>query len=64
MATPLVTWLRALAGCGATVLIGDPDRGFLDAAGLELLARYDAPADNDADGSFLRPTSVYRLGAG
>ena len=62
MATPLVTWLRALAERGTTVLIGDPDRGFLDTAGLEPLARYDAPADNDADGSFLRPTTVYRLG--
>ena len=64
MATPLVTWLRALAAAGTTVLIGDPDRGFLDTAGLEPLGRYDAPADNDADGSFLRPTTVYRLGKG
>jgi len=59
MATPVVTWLRALAGRGARVLIGDPDRGFLDTEGLTALARYDAPDDNDADGSFLRPTSVY-----
>jgi predicted nicotinamide N-methyase len=64
MATPLVTWLRALAARGRKVLIGDPDRGFLDTAGLEPLARYDAPADNHADGSFLRPTTVYRLGGG
>jgi predicted nicotinamide N-methyase len=61
MATPLVTWLRGLASRGASVLIGDPDRGFLDTRGLEPLARYDAPADNDADGSFLRPTTVYRI---
>ncbi|HEX4338362.1 MAG TPA: 50S ribosomal protein L11 methyltransferase [Polyangiaceae bacterium] len=61
MATPLVTWLRALARQGALVLIGDPDRGFLDTRGLEKIARYDAPADNDADGSFLRPTTVYRV---
>jgi len=61
MATPLATWLRSLAARGATVLIGDPDRGFLDTTGLEPLARYDAPADNDADGSFLRPTTVYRV---
>ncbi len=61
MATPLVTWLRALAARGATVLIGDPDRGFLDTTGLVALSRYDAPADNDADGSFLRPTTVYRV---
>ena len=64
MATPLVTWLRALAARGATVIIGDPERGFLDTSGLEFLARYDAPADNDADGSFLRPTNVYRMRAG
>jgi predicted nicotinamide N-methyase len=64
MATPLVTWLRALADRGSTVLIGDPDRGFLDTTQLEALARYDAPADNDADGSFLRPTTVYRVVAG
>jgi predicted nicotinamide N-methyase len=61
MATPLVTWLRALAARGAAVLIGDPERGFLDTSGLVRLARYDAPADNDADGSFLRPTTVYRI---
>ena len=63
MATPLVTWLRNLAARGTTVLIGDPERGFLDTSGLELLCRYDAPADNDADGSFLRPTNVYRMRA-
>ena len=46
---------------GALVLIGDPDRGFLDTTGLESVIRYDAPADNDHDGSFLRPTTVYRV---
>jgi predicted nicotinamide N-methyase len=61
MATPLVTWMRALAARGATILVGDPDRGFLDTTGLVPLARYEAPADNDADGSFLRPTTVYRI---
>jgi predicted nicotinamide N-methyase len=61
MATPIIEWLRELAKNGALVLIGDPDRGFLDTGGLEELARYEAPADNDHDGSFLRPTSVYRV---
>jgi predicted nicotinamide N-methyase len=61
MATPLVTWLRAVASRGSLVLIGDPDRGFLDTTDLEPLARYEAPADNDADGSFLLPTTVYRV---
>jgi len=61
MAGPVIRWLRALAARGATVLIGDPDRGFLDTSGLEPLARYDAPADNDSDGSFMKPTTVYRV---
>jgi predicted nicotinamide N-methyase len=61
MAAPTLAWLRELATRGALVLIGDPDRGFLDTSGLEHVARYEAPADNDADGSFLRPTTVYRV---
>jgi predicted nicotinamide N-methyase len=61
MARPILAWLHALAARGALVLIGDPDRGFLDTAGLEAVARYDAPGDNDTDGSFLRPTTVYRV---
>jgi len=61
MAAPTLKWLEALAARGALVLIGDPDRGFLDTTGLERVARYEAPADNDADGSFLRPTTVYRV---
>lgn len=64
MARPFQAWLRELAARGAVVLIGDPDRGFLDTAGLAPVARYDAPADNDADGSFWRATTVYRVRAG
>jgi predicted nicotinamide N-methyase len=61
MAEPTLTWLRELASAGTLVLIGDPDRGFLDTSELEPLARYEAPTDNDADGSFLRPTTIYRV---
>lgn len=61
MAGPVIGWLRRLAERGTTVLIGDPDRGFLDTSGLEPMARYDAPADNDRDGSFMKPTTVYRV---
>ena len=61
MAKPTLAWLCALADRGTLVLIGDPDRGFLDTTGLDPVVRYDAPADNDADGSFLRPTTVYRV---
>ncbi|HVU05025.1 MAG TPA: 50S ribosomal protein L11 methyltransferase [Polyangiaceae bacterium] len=61
MAAPALAWLRALARRGADVLVGDPDRGFLDVTGLDAVARVEAPADNDADGSFLRPTTIYRV---
>ncbi len=57
----VVAWFRQLAEGGVTVLVGDPGRGFLSPDGLELLGCYDAPADNDADGRWLRPTSVYRV---
>jgi predicted nicotinamide N-methyase len=63
MARPTLAWLTQLAARGSVVLIGDPDRGFLNPSGLERVARYDAPADNDADGSFLKPTTIYRVRA-
>lgn len=57
----VVAWFQRLAGEGVLVLVGDPGRGFLDPAGLEALACYDAPSDNDLDGRSLRPTTVYRV---
>jgi predicted nicotinamide N-methyase len=54
-------WLMELASRGARVLIGDPDRGFLDTAEAELLATYDAPSDNDSDGTRTVSTGVYEL---
>ena len=58
-----LAWLRSLAARGALVLVGDPHRGFFDAAGAELLAEYDAPSDVDVDGRFPRATGVWRLRA-
>lgn len=60
-AAAVLDWFIALAGRGVAVFIGDPDRGFLDTSGLESLARYDTPSDNDTDGSFLRPATIYRV---
>ncbi len=57
----LVRWFRGLAGRGVCVLLGDPGRGFLEPGGLEEVGCYDAPADNDARGLWLRPTRVYRV---
>ena len=55
------TWLTELKARGARVLIGDPDRGFLDTGEVDRLATYDAPDDNDADGTRTVPTGVYEI---
>jgi len=57
----VVAWFRQLAAQGVLVLVGDPGRGFLAPCELDLVACYDAPADNDPDGRWLRPTSVFRV---
>jgi len=54
-------WLERQAARGRTVLIADPDRGFLDGSNLETLAVYDAPSDVDADGRHRVPTRVARV---
>mgnify|MGYP002725643259 CR=1 FL=1 len=59
LAHACVPWLEELARRGARILLGDPGRGFLDADRLEPLERYDAPADNDADGTRRVRTTVY-----
>ncbi len=58
----VLAWFRDLVADGVEVLVGDPGRGFLVADELEAVATYDAPADNDCRGLWLRPTTVYRLG--
>ena len=59
MASAVTRWLSALADAGSLVLIGDANRGFLDTGDLVTKVRFDAPADNDVDGSFLQPATVY-----
>ena len=61
MARRLLAWLAEPAGRGALALVSDLDRGFLPRAGLECVARYRAPADNDVGGRHLRPATVYRV---
>jgi predicted nicotinamide N-methyase len=58
----VLDWFAQLGAAGVEVLLGDPGRGFLPEGGLQLLASYDAPADNDAHGRWLRETGVYRVG--
>lgn len=60
LASRVVPWLRALANRGATVLVADPDRGFLP-PGLERLATTEQPFEGDA--ALKRTVGVYRLTA-
>lgn len=61
LADRIAAWLAGLARRGATVLVGDPGRGFFDASKAERVAEYDAPADVDVAGLYRRATAVYRL---
>lgn len=61
LARRLLSWLRRVAAAGARVLIGDPDRGFIDTSQLSRVATYEAPADNDKAGSFFVRTTIYEI---
>ncbi|MCP5371097.1 MAG: methyltransferase [Hyphomicrobiales bacterium] len=54
-------WLRALAGAGATVLIGDPGRAYLRRDGLVELAAYDVPTSLELEDRTVRRTGVWRV---
>ncbi|MBI5544555.1 MAG: methyltransferase [Deltaproteobacteria bacterium] len=61
LASRVGEWLGELARRGALVLVGDPHRGFFDAARAEKLAEYDEHADVDVEGRYRRATSVFRI---
>lgn len=61
LAERVLAWLRQLARRGALVLVGDPQRGYLDTRALEQIAELDAPSDVDVDGKYLRRTGIYRV---
>lgn len=55
----VLDWLGTLARAGKRVLLAEPGRGFIDPRDLLRLAEYQAPEDEDTDGTRLRPTAVY-----
>jgi predicted nicotinamide N-methyase len=61
MADRVIPWLRALAGAGVTVLMGDPGRAYLPAQGLVEVASYDVPTSKELEDRELRVTRVLRL---
>lgn len=61
LAEKVRVWSIALARQGVDVFIADPNRGFLDASGWTKEACYEAPADDDTDGTRRVPTTVFRV---
>lgn len=61
MATRVMAWLRAEAARGVEVLLGDPNRGYLDSRGLEPVFTCMAAADGDISGTALKEAVVWRI---
>lgn len=61
LAGRIVPWLEGLARRGATVLIGDPHRGFWRPEAARRLAEYDAPVDTEPHGALQRRAAVWAL---
>lgn len=61
LADRIVPWLRAAAGGGALVLIGDPGRAYLPADGREELACMIVPTSLELEDSEVRVTRLWRI---
>ncbi len=61
LAARVTGWLRRQAGRGCDVLLADPGRTYLPAAGLDPLATYTVPTSLDLEDRETRETTVWRL---
>jgi predicted nicotinamide N-methyase len=61
LAERLTAWLRKLAAQGVDVLLGDPGRAYLPAAGLVALARYTVPTTLELEDRLSREGVVWRM---
>ena len=61
LADRLTRWLRSLAARGTVVLLGDPGRAYLPAAGLEELARHEVPTSLELEDRLSREGVVWRM---
>lgn len=61
MAGAMLAWLRSCAEAGAEVMLGDPGRHYLDAAGMVCLGRYRLPSSRELEAGDEADCSVYRL---
>lgn len=63
MTDRVVPWLRAAAGSGTRVLLGDPGRHYLPQTGTTLLTSYEVPTTRDLEGVLVKTVRVYLLEA-
>ena len=63
MTDRVLPWLRAAAGAGTRVLLGDPGRHFLPQTGLQRLAQVDVPTTRDLEGVLVKRVGVYAVEA-
>jgi predicted nicotinamide N-methyase len=61
MAERALPWLRALAGRGAVVLVGDPGRAYCPAKGVEEVGRWVVPTSLDLEGQQERVGRILAL---
>ncbi len=59
-----LAWLKTQAAAGATVLIGDPGRGYLPQSAVVPEVSFDIPTSRELEDSDIRRTTVWRLKAG
>jgi predicted nicotinamide N-methyase len=61
MALRVTDWLQALSNRGASVLIGDPGRAYLDRARLHSIACYQVPVTRDLEDTDIKETAVWQF---
>lgn len=61
MAARVFAWLRALAGRGALVLMGDPGRNYLPSSNLVEIAVYDVQTTRELEDREVRRTKVWQI---
>lgn len=60
-AARVLAWLRSLAERGASVIIGDPGRAYLDRTAVEPIACYNVPVTRALEDAEIKRTYVWRL---
>lgn len=61
LAGQVEAWLKALAGSGKLVLLGDPGRTYLPRYGMEEVATYAVQTTRELEDSDVRRTTVWRV---